>query len=367
MRIGLLIYGSLDTLSGGYLYDRKLVARLCARGDSVEIISLPWRRYPLHLLDNTMPALLRRLRTLPVDLLLQDELNHPSLFLLNTFLRPSVSYPIASIVHHLRSDEDHPPALLPLYRRVERHYLHTLDAAIYNSHTTRASVERLAARAIPHVVAWPAADHLPLPPPDQVHAHVESRARSIGPLRLLCVGSVIPRKGIHHLLEALSLLPSPYWTLTVAGRLDVDPAYVRGLGRLARRLKIEDGITLRGQLSDGALCDELRRNHALALLSFEGFGIAYLEAMGFGLPVIAPRIGAAPELIRHDQNGYLVDPTDPQMIARYIEQLHRDRTLLVEMGRAARSRFDQHPTWAESCERIRAFIRATVDRSTPAC
>lgn len=47
-----LIYGSLDTLSGGYLYDRKLVEHLRARGDVVDVISLPWRNYGRHLLDN---------------------------------------------------------------------------------------------------------------------------------------------------------------------------------------------------------------------------------------------------------------------------------------------------------------------------
>ena len=52
MRLGLLIYGSLDTLSGGYLYDRKLVEHLRRAGDSVEIISIPWRSYPAHLADN---------------------------------------------------------------------------------------------------------------------------------------------------------------------------------------------------------------------------------------------------------------------------------------------------------------------------
>ena len=52
MKIGLIIYGSLDTLSGGYLYDRKLVEYLRSQGDTGEIISLPWRNYPVHWLDN---------------------------------------------------------------------------------------------------------------------------------------------------------------------------------------------------------------------------------------------------------------------------------------------------------------------------
>jgi hypothetical protein len=52
MHFGLLIYGSLNTLSGGYMYDRRLLESLRLMGDTVEIISLPWRSYPAHLADN---------------------------------------------------------------------------------------------------------------------------------------------------------------------------------------------------------------------------------------------------------------------------------------------------------------------------
>src|SRR5512141_1954143 len=74
MKIGLIIYGSLDTLSGGYLYDRKLVEYLRAQDDTVKIISLRWRNYFAHLTDNCTFHLPPDL-----DILIQDELNHPSL------------------------------------------------------------------------------------------------------------------------------------------------------------------------------------------------------------------------------------------------------------------------------------------------
>jgi hypothetical protein len=49
MRVGMVIYGSLETLTGGYLYDRKLAEHLSAHGDDVDVISLPWRNYGRHL------------------------------------------------------------------------------------------------------------------------------------------------------------------------------------------------------------------------------------------------------------------------------------------------------------------------------
>ena len=66
MRIGLVIYGSLETVSGGYLYDRKLVEHLRQVRNQVEIISLPWRSYAAHLLDNLSAALARTLQSAAV-------------------------------------------------------------------------------------------------------------------------------------------------------------------------------------------------------------------------------------------------------------------------------------------------------------
>ncbi|MDK1029643.1 MAG: glycosyltransferase family 1 protein, partial [Anaerolineae bacterium] len=118
MRIGFVIYGSLDTLSGGYLYDRKLVDYLRENGDKVEIISLPWRNYAAHLADNF------HFRLPPdLDLLIQDELNHPSLLSANS--RPR-KYPVISLVHHLRCSEQRPAWGNWLYGSIEKRYLNSV-------------------------------------------------------------------------------------------------------------------------------------------------------------------------------------------------------------------------------------------------
>ncbi|HEY4693708.1 MAG TPA: hypothetical protein VIH16_09740, partial [Bellilinea sp.] len=126
MRIGLVIYGSLDTLSGGYLYDRKLVEYLRSQGDAVEIVSLPVTSYAGAIAQNASRTIRQNLTDLNVDVMLQDELNHPSLFWLNGWLRPRVNYPLIGIVHHLRSSENHPGYLRSFYRAVERRYLKSL-------------------------------------------------------------------------------------------------------------------------------------------------------------------------------------------------------------------------------------------------
>ncbi len=356
MHLGLLIYGSLDTPSGGYLYDRLLVRHLKAHGHRVTVVSLPWRNYPRHLADNLNPRLLRRLQTEPVDLWLQDELNHPSLFLLNRRLRPGV--PTVSIVHHLRSDERHPPPLLPLYRAVERRYLRSVDAFVFNSRTTRQRVAALRGNALPpHVVAYPGGDRLR---PEVTPEAVAARARQPGPLRVLFLGNLIPRKGLDVLLKALARLAPAEAVADVVGSDTFAPAYARQMRRLAADLGLRRRVRFHGHQDDAALRDLLMQAHVLAVPSrYEGFGIVYLEAMGFGLPVIAGVRGAAWEFVTEGENGFLLPAETPAAIERlaaHLRRLHHDRETLARMGIAARRRYEGHPTWEASMARIRGFL-----------
>lgn len=354
MRLGLLVYGSLETVSGGYLYDRKLVQYLRSRGDEVEVISVPWRPYGRALLDNLSPALFGRLSQASFQVLLQDELAHPSLFRLNHRLRRRVSYPLVAIVHHLRCCEARPAWQNFLYRQVEQQYLTSADGFIFNSNTTRAEVEGLVGHGRPAVVAPPGGDNVPggLSREEVLH-----RAGTPGPCRLIFVGNLIPRKGLHHLLAALASLPNQDWRLSVVGGPELDPPYARAIrGRIAA-LGLAGKIDLAGTLSREELAERLRKSHLLAVpSSYEGFGIVYLEAMRFGLPVIASAAGGAKEIVSHGVNGFLTPPGDPATLARYLQSLLENRDLLARMSAAALTHAASQPTWEDSAARVREFL-----------
>ncbi len=358
MRVGLIIYGSLDAVSGGYLYDRMLVAHLRSRGDQVEILSLPWRDYGRHLSDNLSWSWLRQLCQTPMDVLLQDELNHPSLVWLNRRLRDQIHAPLIGIVHHLRSSEVRQAWQNRLYRWVERHYLTTLDGFVCNSYTTQAAVERLIGAKQAVVVAPPGRDQFsPTLTVDQITA----RARQAGPLRVLFVGNLIPRKELHTLLAGLATLPQASWQLDVVGSLTANPAYVQAIRQQISRLGLAQQVTLLGALDDAELAAWFVRSHLLAVpSSYEGFGIVYVEGMGFGLPAMASTAGAAGELITHGQNGFLVPPGDAAAVARHVSALCQDRQRLLQMSLAAYKGYATHPTWAETAEAIREFLYTVI-------
>lgn len=361
MRLGLVLYGSLATTSGGYLYDRKFVSHLRDRGDSVEVIPLPRPSYPRAMAHNFLPTIRKRLASTEADVLLQDELCHPSLFWINRYL-PS-DLPIVSIVHHLRTKEHHDPFRNRFYRAIERQYLRTVDGAICTSHTTRADVAGLHSRDLNSVVAYPGTGRFD---PDITATKIDERAHDPGPLRILFVGDLIPRKGVKTLIQGVSQLPADGWQLTIVGDRSVRSGYVESLEGEISRLDIDDHVEFSGKIPDSSLEAELERSHVFAVPStYEGFGIAYLEAMGFGLPPIATSMGGPSEFIDDAVNGYLLPPGDPERLAETIRPLMADRDRLASLGQAALKRSASHPTWEESMEKAREFLTRTAVTSRP--
>ena len=352
VRIGLIVYGSLDVVSGGNLYDRMLAEHLQRKEHVVDVISLPNRGYAMDLIENVSPSLKRRLRDSSFAVMLQDELAHPSLFRINR----NASTKLVSIVHHLRSSEDRPRWQNELYRKVEKAYLETIDAFVFNSETTRESVEYLLQKKTRSVVATPGGDRL-AGGTEVTTETVDRRARAKGPLRLLFVGNLIRRKGLHDLLTALAPLRDRDWHLDVVGSLERDPDYVADIRRRARTLDLAERLTLHGTFGGSLLTEKYAKCQILVVpSSYEGFGIVYLEAMSFGLPVIANTAGATDEIVRHESTGFLVQPGDTVSLGRQLERVMDDPDLLARMSLASLEAFRDHPTWKTSMEKVSGFL-----------
>ncbi|HEY7697904.1 MAG TPA: glycosyltransferase family 4 protein, partial [Vicinamibacteria bacterium] len=250
MHVGLVVYGSLEVVSGGNLYDRMLVSHLTGSGHEVDVVSIPLRSYAFNLAQNLSPGLRRRLTRPSFDVLLEDELAHPSLFRLNRSLRPRVSAPLVTLVHHLRSSEERAEWQNDLYLRIEKRYLFSVDAFVFNSETTRETVESLLGRKTRNVVATPGGDRLPR---SLTAAEVEARAGEAGELRILFVGNLIPRKGLDRLLTALHSLAGRPFRLDVVGSEDADRRHAAFLRKRVRELDLTGRVEFHGSLSGASL------------------------------------------------------------------------------------------------------------------
>ena len=95
----------------------------------------------------------------------------------------------------------------------------------------------------------------------------------------------------------------------------------------------------------------------------EGFGLVFLEAAAFGLPVVAGRSGAVPEVVEDGRTGLLVDPDDPAAVANAIGTLLRDPSLRTRLGRAARSRVQTRFTFEAFGDGIEAMLHDLLSGS----
>jgi glycosyltransferase involved in cell wall biosynthesis len=90
--------------------------------------------------------------------------------------------------------------------------------------------------------------------------------------------------------------------------------------------------------------------------SYEGFGIVYLEGMGFGLPAIGTTAGAASEIIEHRKTGFLIEPDDSKSLAEHLKSLMEDRAALARLSLNARARYLHQPSWMVTASKIREFL-----------
>jgi glycosyltransferase involved in cell wall biosynthesis len=265
-------------------------------------------------------------------------------------------YPIISLVHHLRCSELRPQWQNDFYRIVEKKYLQSVDGFIFNSRTTRSVVHGFVDHGRPSLVAYPPTHRFG-------EAILESEIRERtgrSELRILFLGNVIYRKGLHTVLEALSRLnwdgPSSY-RLDVVGGLATEPVYAKQMQKFIDDNDLSSCVLLHGSLDKEPLVEKLRNAHILAVpSSYEGFGIVYLEGMGFGLPAIGTTAGAAGEIITHGEDGYLIEPDDASTLASILTELAANRELLLNLSLNALKRYRQQPKWEETARSIREFL-----------
>jgi len=203
MRIAFLLYGNLNLLTGGFLYDRCLVDYLETNGEELDVMNLPWKSVITGLLDNIFLNAESALKNGDYDLVLEDALASPSLLRFNTCIRNRWRLPVVSILHSLRSNEIRPAWESKIVMKMEAAYFRSLDGLIFNSHTTGGEAESRSGRKLHGVVAYPGRDRLGSGLTDD---EITERAFKPGPLEIFFAGSLTRHKGLHLLLDALDRL-----------------------------------------------------------------------------------------------------------------------------------------------------------------
>jgi glycosyltransferase involved in cell wall biosynthesis len=329
--------GDLNTPTGGYAYDRRMIGELTKLGWDVDVIDL----------GSEFPRPSSKARAAASEALLGVPQETPLVIdglafgvMASEATRLALGRKLVALVHHpLALESGLVPAEAMTFQTMERAALAAADRIVTTSHTT--------ARVLMSQYGVPERRLIVAPPGTDKAAPARGSVGN-GPLALLSVGSLVPRKGYDVLIAALATLRELPWRLTIAGDRTRDPATAQQLESDIARFGLADRMALAGAVPDERL-DALYDAADLFVLPsrYEGYGMAFAAALARGLPVIGTVAGAIPEAVPPDA-GILVPPDNVPALAAALYRLITDPRERSRLAAAARTAAAQLPTWTES-------------------
>jgi glycosyltransferase involved in cell wall biosynthesis len=347
-RVAFAVPGSLDTPTGGYAYDKRIIAELRVLGWQVDVIDLTGAFTDPD--AATRAAALAKLQAVAegqpivVDGLAFGVMAEEAQIL-------QQHYPLVALVHHPLALETGINREAARARHVsERAALACTRAVIVTSEPTAGILHcDFAVPAAHIIVVRPAVERAPLRPKPQ---------RADVSVQLLAVGSITPRKGYDVLLEALGGLRDLPWRLTIAGDTTRSAAALARLEKDIAGLGLQDRISIAGAVSTMQLANLYVNADVFVLASlFEGYGMVFGEAIAYGLPIVGTAVGAAQEIVPQDA-GLLVAPGDASGLRDALQQVIADADLRARMAEAARAGADRLPQWRESAAAFAKVLEA---------
>ena len=346
-RLAFAIPGSLDARTGGTIYDRLLLAALRRAGWRVEHLEWP-AGFPFPDVRTRAAATASLAGLADEALVLIDGLAYG--VLPDLAAGEGRRLRLVALVHHpLALESGLPAGVAAGLAASERRALAAARAVIVTSGTTAAILATDFAVPMKRItVAAPGVD-----PPTRRRAR-----RSEGPIRLFSLGSLTPRKAHNRLVEALGGLKALDWICVIAGETDRSPETAAALRRQIAELGLGERITLAGEIPDVPVQEHYANADIFVLASlYEGYGMVFAEALTYGLPIVATRGGAAPEVVGPEA-GELVEPDDPdalrEALRRLIEDTNRRESLAAGALRAAR----RLQTWDDTAAKVASRLLA---------
>jgi glycosyltransferase involved in cell wall biosynthesis len=333
--VAFAIPGAIGTLTGGYAYDRRLIAGLRASGVSVHHLAWP-DGFPNPTAQD-LAAAARSLAEQPDGrIVIIDGLAYGAMP--DLAAAEGRRLRLVALVHHpLALETGAPPGLMASERRALPHAAAVIATSAATAETLRRDYDVKPERL---VVAPPGTD--PAPPAARLGSHI------------LSLGSVTPRKGHDVLVAALVRVAHLGWRCTIAGSLDRAPDWAAALRARIAAAGLADRIALAGEVEDAGALYASADFFVLAS-RHEGFGMAYAEALMRGLPVIGTTAGAIPSTVP-PAAGALVRPDDPAGLAIALERLLTDPLARESASAAALQAAARLPRWADTVSTVMALL-----------
>lgn len=333
--------GDLNTPTGGYAYDRRIIAGLRATGWTVAVVPLG-DGFPAPSLEDRNAAMAQLSALDPSWPIIVDGL---ALGALPQAEHLRHSHRLVALVHHpLALESGLSAQTAHALRDSERHALRGVRHVIVTSDATaRIVAADYGVDASAVTVIKPGTDRMTL------------SSGSNDPLALLAVGSLVPRKGYDLLLAALAQLSDLPWRLTIAGSARDEATAMQITSDIAK-YELAERVRIAGAVSDAELADLYKTADLFVLASrFEGYGMVYSEAVAYGLPVVGTTAGAIAEAVPEGA-GLLVPPEDIPALTAALRAMIGDEAVRRRTAETARRVASTLPTWDDAATRFALTI-----------
>jgi glycosyltransferase involved in cell wall biosynthesis len=338
--------GDLNSPTGGYAYDRRIIAGLKSLGWRIQLIGLG-EGYPFPTPTQAEQAKEQLQGLSPGVPMVIDGLALGAL--------PEVAacvaehHPLIALIHHpLAFEFGLSEAQAALLKQSETAALCHANKVIANSPSTARDLNRQYGVPMDRIdVVLPGTDRS-VHQPERLQVTNGNRDA----VHLLSVGSIIPRKGFPDLLAALAPLAALPWTLSIAGDTTRNNSAFDQLISDIARFGFEERVQVLGTVSDLELISLYTQADAFVLASlFEGYGMVFAEAMAYGLPIIATRGGAIPDTVPTEA-GLLVRPGDVPALTLALKAVIEDAPYRARLSSGALRAAAQQPTWDQAAQQF---------------
>ena len=342
-----VVPGSLNTRTGGYAFDRRMVRGLRERGWIVDVRELDGGfPRPTGEALNQAAGVLERI---PDGIVIIDGLAFGAMPA--EVERVASRLRVVALIHlPLSAEIGLQPDVAMRLKASEQRALASASLIIVTGKATKADLERSGVPNRRIAVVEPGTARAPL-----------ARGSQPGPLQLLCVAPLNPGKGHDLLIDALAAVQHPEWHLTCAGSIERHPATVRKVRELLHARHLESRVALVGDLDEAKLADCYDKADLFVLATCgETYGMAVAEALARGLPVVSTMTGAIPELVG-DEAGMLVPVGDVSAFTAALSQVLSDDALRARLAEGARRMRERLPSWEDSVAKMASALESLSD------
>lgn len=347
-RAVLIVPGSFDTRTGGYEYDRRMVEGVRALGWQMIVRELDAsfprptsaaRQHAVGVLAGLPDGSTVLVDGLALGALPQEAANEADRLRL-----------VALVHHPLALETGLEPQTAGELQASERRALAAVRHVVVTSGATATALRDYGVDAAKISVVEPGTDPSPL-----------ARGSQGGPAQMLCVGTLVPRKGHDVLIRALAGIEPRDWRLSCVGSAERDPETSRRLRELLRACALDAHVTLEGEADAAAMARHYDRADLFVLPTlYEGYGMAVAEAIAHGLPVVSSRTGAIPDIVP-DEAGVLVAPGDMRALAAALDAVLGSPERRMRLAAGARRRRGSLPTWETAAANMAAVLEKVAD------